>query len=117
MKKKLDARSAPVDIKALEVLKRHEPITVVMDAYDIHALEKQILADTEMWKFCLQLVTERYPGELQNRVNDRSADVANRLLWRLKPLAIGPLAEAIADREEAIRQWQSSQTLLPTEPE
>lgn len=96
-------------MKALEIAKRHETIAVVLGAFDIHALERQIRAKAELWRV---LATESYPDQLrdivraQKIVDSRNEDVANRLLWLLKPLAIGPLAEAIAGRDEALRQFR-----------
>ncbi|PBP33011.1 hypothetical protein CCL14_25585 [Pseudomonas syringae] len=96
------------DKKSLEILKRHKPIAVVLDAFDIDALERQIRAETEWWSL---MATESYPDQMQDIlkaqriVETRNEAVANRLLWLLKPLAIGPLAEAIAGRVEAIRQF------------
>lgn len=107
-----ESQSVPAvlaDMKALEIAKRHETIAVVLGAFDIHALERQIRAEAELWRV---LATESYPDQLrdivkaQKMVNSRNEDVANRLLWLLKPLAIGPLAEAIAGRDEAIGQFR-----------
>ncbi|WP_143514196.1 hypothetical protein [Pseudomonas syringae] len=96
------------DMKSLEILKRHKPIAVVLDAFDIDALERQIRAETEWWSV---MATESYPDQMQDilkaqkTVETRNDVVVKRLLWLLKPLAIGPLAEAISGRAEAIRQF------------
>ncbi|KPY54172.1 hypothetical protein [Pseudomonas amygdali] len=104
------------NMKSVEILKRHEPIAVVLGAFDIDALERQIRAETEWWSV---MATESYPDQMrdvlkaQRTVETRNEAVANRLLWLLKPLAVGPLAEAIASRDKAIRQFTEKQETTP----